>query len=201
VSTLAKRRYYRVQPSGLGLDHRSETSSGETADGLHVFLNAGEAESLSEGIGYGDEVVVLEAERHWASGDVEGVCVDGAAAQIVARVPHAEFRASEWESASAKDVPLSPEAAAALSAGLESARTQAPVYLGSFAHYAEDEAVPAPDQNPVKPWKVQAIARGMTFPEKARWWFQSRHVHSWEGFGAGLAARSGPIDWSKVGKL
>lgn len=91
------RRFFRVQPAGLGLDHRSETSSGEVADGLHVFHNANEAESLSEGIGYGDEVVVLEADNCWPNGDVEGVCVDGAHARIVARIPHAEFRASEWE--------------------------------------------------------------------------------------------------------
>lgn len=91
------RHYYRVQPAGMGLDHRSETSNGEIADGLHVFLNAHEAESLSEGIGYGDEVVILEAERHWANGDVEGVCVDGAKATVVARISHAEFRAADWD--------------------------------------------------------------------------------------------------------
>lgn len=91
------RRYYRVQPAGLGLDHRSECSDESLSDGLHVFLNAVEAESLSEGIGYGDEVVIVEAQRHWSNGDVEGVCVDGVEARIVARVAHAEFRAKEWQ--------------------------------------------------------------------------------------------------------
>lgn len=96
----AATRYYRVQPAGLGLDHRSETSAGELADGLHVFLNATEAEQPDVSPeAYGDEVVVLEAEHHWANGDVEGVCVDGSTARIVARIPHTEFRASDWESA------------------------------------------------------------------------------------------------------
>lgn len=92
-----ERLYFRVQPAGLGLNHRSETSSGELADGLHVFVNPGEAESLSEGIGYGDEVVVLKAPRHWSNGDAEGVEVNGAKASVLARIPHAEFRASDWE--------------------------------------------------------------------------------------------------------
>ncbi len=93
------RRYYRIQPRGLGLDHRSETSCGELADGLHVFLNAGEAESLSEGIpaAYGDEVVILEADHDWENGDVEGVCIDGAKARVIARVPWTEFRAADWD--------------------------------------------------------------------------------------------------------
>jgi hypothetical protein len=98
------RRYFRVQPPGLGLNHRSETSNDTLADGLHVFLHAHEAESLSEwGVPRGGtpseplEVVVLEADRHWPNGDVEGVCVDGARALVVARIPHESFRAAEWE--------------------------------------------------------------------------------------------------------
>lgn len=95
------RRYYRVQSPGLSLDHQSETSADEIADGLHVFLNAHEAESLSEWggsiFGAGLEVIVLEADRHWPNGDVEGVCVDGSAARVVARIPHESFRAAEWE--------------------------------------------------------------------------------------------------------
>jgi hypothetical protein len=92
------RYYFRIQPAGLGLDHMSETSAGEIADGLHVFVNPGEVESPdAPPAAYGDEVVVLEAERHWANGDVEGVCVDGSKARIVARVPWSEFRAVDWE--------------------------------------------------------------------------------------------------------
>ena len=114
------RRYFRVQPAGLGLDHRSETSACEMetvvdeelgeievptdrpvlADGLHVFLNANEAESLNESPALrldSPEVVVIEADHHWENEDVEGVCIDGSKARIVARVPHSEFRAAEWE--------------------------------------------------------------------------------------------------------
>jgi len=110
-------RYFRIQPAGLGLDHRSETSAFVTetvvdadscerevetlrsalADGLHVFATA--EELLSTDVpaqSYGDEVVVLEAERHWANGDVEGVCVDGSKARVVARIPLEKFRAGDW---------------------------------------------------------------------------------------------------------
>lgn len=84
-------RYYRIQPAGLGLTgHRSETSSGELADGLHVFASACEAVNPDVGQLHraeylGDEVVELEAPAHWDNGDVEGVCVDPSDARIVRR--------------------------------------------------------------------------------------------------------------------
>jgi hypothetical protein len=79
-------RYYRIQPAGLGLDHLSETSVDEPADGLHVFDSILQTFATDGPIeAYGDEVVVIEADRHWANGDVEGVCVDGARANVVAR--------------------------------------------------------------------------------------------------------------------
>ena len=109
----SSRLVFRVQPAGLGVDHLSETSATrwatdeETgceydtsepilADGLHVFLNAAEAKELNEGVGYGDEVVVLAVTHHWYNGDVEGVCIDGSRARIVARIPHANFRPEEF---------------------------------------------------------------------------------------------------------
>jgi hypothetical protein len=114
------RRYFRIQPAGLGLDHRSETSLEEVetdvdedgyeyqiptgrqvlADGLHVFANASEVESggyESDASRYGDEVVVIEAARDWPNGDAEGVCIDGSKATIVARVPVKKFRAKDWK--------------------------------------------------------------------------------------------------------
>lgn len=93
----AGRLYYRVQPRGMGTVHRSETSTGKKANGLHVFSNPSEAESLSEGIGYGDEAVVLSARGHRPNHDVEGVEIDGGKARVVARIPHSEFKARDWE--------------------------------------------------------------------------------------------------------
>src|SRR5690606_8688415 len=91
-------RFFRIQPAGLELDHRSETSNGELADGLHVFELAHQVAAPDvPAENYGDEVVVLEADAWWPNGDVEGVCVDGSKARIVARVPLAEFRPVEWE--------------------------------------------------------------------------------------------------------
>jgi hypothetical protein len=80
-------RYYRIQPSGLSLAHRSEDSAGERL-GLHVFEYAVDTFRLDGPVSfYGDEVIVIEANGHSANGDVEGVAIDGAAAQIVARYP------------------------------------------------------------------------------------------------------------------
>lgn len=91
-------RYYRLQPAGLGIDHRSEASDGERADGLHVLTSPTQLDCLDCPFeAYGDEVVVIEADRHWSHGDVEGVCIDGAVATIVARVPLAEFRIEDWD--------------------------------------------------------------------------------------------------------
>lgn len=97
-SRATTRKYFRIQPAGLGIDHLSETSAEEPAEGLHVFLNASEVESPDvPPENYGDEVLVIEADHHWSNGDVEGVCIDGKRARIARRIPLADFRASEWE--------------------------------------------------------------------------------------------------------
>lgn len=90
--------FFRLQPSGLGIDHLSETSSGELADGLHVFVGAHEVVRLDAlpPEWYGDEVVVIEANHFWPNDDVEGVCIDGAQARVVARIPFSEFNPDEW---------------------------------------------------------------------------------------------------------
>ena len=88
------RRYFRIQPAGLGLDHLSETSSGELADGLHVFWMVHQV--LRPDVptkDYGNEIVVLEADYQWDNGDVEGVCIDGSAAKVVARYSLEQFEA------------------------------------------------------------------------------------------------------------
>jgi hypothetical protein len=88
------RCYFRIQPAGLTTAHLSETSSGELADGLHVFVYLHQVWAPDcMATGYGDEVLILSAERHWANGDVEGVCVDGASAVVVARYSLGEFLA------------------------------------------------------------------------------------------------------------
>jgi hypothetical protein len=90
--------FWRVQPSGLGVDHYSETSSGERADGLHVLDDERRVLSLDCGTSlrmarraYGDEIVEIEAPRAWDNGDVEGVCVDPTEARIVTRYTWAQF--------------------------------------------------------------------------------------------------------------
>lgn len=87
------RRYFRIQPAGLDLNHLSETSSGDLADGLHVFWVLHQVLSPDTGNpgDYGEEVVILEADHQWPNNDVEGVCVDGATARLVARIPLAKF--------------------------------------------------------------------------------------------------------------
>lgn len=84
--------YFRIQPSGLGLSHRSETSSGELDRGLHVFWLLHQVRRPDvPAEDYGNEVVILYAPRSWANGDVEGVSVDGSSARVVARYPLSRF--------------------------------------------------------------------------------------------------------------
>lgn len=87
------RRYFRIQPAGLGLDHRSETSNGELADGLHVFWYVHQAlrPDGSSPKRYGNEIVIVEASREWPNDDVEGVCIDGKESRVVARIPTDKF--------------------------------------------------------------------------------------------------------------
>jgi hypothetical protein len=90
-----------------------------------------------------------------------------------------------------------PEAWARVKAGELEGTLFASKMMRLYALLGEPEP---PKMVPVKPWKVAAMARHMGFREKARWWFRSRAVPSWEGFGAALAANS-VIDWSKGGRL
>ncbi len=85
----------RIQPAGLSLRHRSETSNDSAATGLHVFRFLHQVRSPDTGTpgDYGDEVILLRAPRHWANGDVEGVCVKGSTAKVVARFPLRAFLA------------------------------------------------------------------------------------------------------------
>ena len=85
-------RYYRIQPAGLGIDHRSETSDGSLSVGLHVFQYAGAVACIDGPLSYyGDEVVEIEAPGHWDNGDVEGVEIDPSEATILRRWSAQEF--------------------------------------------------------------------------------------------------------------
>ena len=78
--------YYRIQPAGLSLNHRSKASDDLVARGLHVFRYA--SDTLNTDVAhdaYGDEVVVLRAPHHWSNEDVEGVEVRGDRSVVLAR--------------------------------------------------------------------------------------------------------------------
>jgi len=82
--------WYRVQPAGCGLDHRSETSEGELSDGCHVhqtlaqaIYQEGRALFLHEG---GYELVVIHGPKDLRdTQDVEGWILPLNAGVIVAR--------------------------------------------------------------------------------------------------------------------
>ena len=88
---------YRVQPQGLGLDHRSETSNGNLAAGVHVF---GSLEQLTVGvlgwcrtqIGETPEIVTIECEASdlRENGDYEGDLLVSGRGAIVHRQPFAD---------------------------------------------------------------------------------------------------------------
>ena len=82
---------YRIQPAGLGINHNSEDSNGDSLH-LHVFPSA-YAAIHCEGnpSDYGDEVVEIEVDRTWDNGDVEGVACNSANAVIVRRFTLNEF--------------------------------------------------------------------------------------------------------------
>ena len=98
-------RYYRIQPAGLGVDHRSEATGDDAPSyGIDAF---GSVEGLvgADGItfrssdrellgsNYGDEVLVLECpdEETWDNQDFEGCRLDPEHVTIVARIPLAGF--------------------------------------------------------------------------------------------------------------
>lgn len=97
--------YYRIQPAGLGIDHASEDSAGDRAS-LHVLTSPSSVFNMDlEPEGYGDEVVVIEADRHWDNGDVEGVAIDGRRARVVGRIPIDEYREFAEELGFERDAP------------------------------------------------------------------------------------------------
>jgi hypothetical protein len=84
---MAMGEYYRIQPAGLGIKHRSETSTEELAEGLHVFEEPWQ--TLTTDVParyYGDEVVVISAPGHRSTDDVEGVEIDHRTAKVIDRM-------------------------------------------------------------------------------------------------------------------
>lgn len=95
-------QYYRIQPAGLGIRHRSETSVEELAEGLHVFDEPWETLRTDSSVDfYGDEVVVISAPGHRPTDDVEGVEIDFRKAKIVDRMS-----LDEWASRLAREAGL-----------------------------------------------------------------------------------------------
>lgn len=96
--------WLRVQPKGLGIDHRSETSSGELDDGIHVFQTLEQA-VLQEGqwqmMDGNHEIVVIHGPEQLAdTGDVEGWSLPIGKGKIVGRLDFKEF-VDEYKEASA----------------------------------------------------------------------------------------------------
>jgi hypothetical protein len=82
--------WFRVQPKGLGLDHRSETSEGDLDLGVHVFATLAQAVH-QEGrwlyLKEGDyELVVITGPEQLAdTGDVEGWVLPLGTGRIIGR--------------------------------------------------------------------------------------------------------------------
>ena len=79
--------WFRVQPAGLGLDHRSECSDGSLAAGVHVFQTLAQA-VLQEGAWQmaGYELVVIEGPEILAdTRDVEGWLLLAGEGRIISR--------------------------------------------------------------------------------------------------------------------
>jgi hypothetical protein len=81
--------WLRVQPKGLGLDHRSETSNGDLAEGIHVHQTLEQAvnqEGRWDLEGDGCELVVIRGpEQLEDTGDVEGWVLPIGAGEIIGR--------------------------------------------------------------------------------------------------------------------
>lgn len=87
-------RYFRIQPAGLGIDHKSEDSNGDRIS-LHVFNDPVSLWGLDVSFSsYGDEIVIIDGGDCWDNGDVEGVAIDGSAAHVVARMTLSQFVAT-----------------------------------------------------------------------------------------------------------
>lgn len=83
---------YRVQPPGLGLNHQSECSTGDLADGVHVFTSLEEAargvSGWVENPGEPEqELVTIECDDDDLddNGDYEGLLLYSGCGKIVAR--------------------------------------------------------------------------------------------------------------------
>lgn len=90
--------FYRLQPKGLSvIGHRSETSTGRRARGIHVFTNVWETFAPDAGRNaYGDEVLVLycaDSECCVDNEDVEGVEVDPADLVVLGRYSYSQWDA------------------------------------------------------------------------------------------------------------
>lgn len=91
TTTNRMEKFYRIQPAGKGIDHTSETSSGES-DWLHVFSSAWQVWNTDGNIeDYGDEVVEIEAPRFRDNGDVEGCEVNPVESTLTRRWSLREF--------------------------------------------------------------------------------------------------------------
>jgi hypothetical protein len=83
---------YRIQPTGLGLNHRSETSSGDLADGVHVFVSFQEVyqavlEWMDDPNCPTPEIVTIACRKAFLkdSGDYEGWLLPSGCGKIVSR--------------------------------------------------------------------------------------------------------------------
>ena len=83
---------YRIQPPGLGLNHQSETSCGDLADGVHVFstleeATRGVAEWVENPGEPQQELVTIECDDDDLddNGDYEGFLLYSGCGRIVAR--------------------------------------------------------------------------------------------------------------------
>lgn len=88
--------WLRVQPACLGLEHKSETSGGGLAEGVHVHQTLGQAYSqegrwlfLQEG---GYELIVIRGPNALAdTGDVEGWVLPPGQGEIIGRFDYTQL--------------------------------------------------------------------------------------------------------------
>ncbi len=80
--------YYRLQPTGLSIQHNSTYSDDTKAAGLMVFSSPLDVFRTHDArSAYGDEVVCIEAASHKEHGDAEGVLIEPQKAKVIARIP------------------------------------------------------------------------------------------------------------------
>ena len=95
---MARTTVYRVQPAGLGLDHQTETSEGNLANGVHVFG------SISELIGgvlgwlapdYTPEILAIRCDASDLR-DYEGYTLPRGRGRIAHRRKFADWKELYW---------------------------------------------------------------------------------------------------------